>query len=210
LGGAGALIKFARFNHGLQCGRSSRYFDCRMLWGTPMRSGLAVAALAVLVSGCVTPTPPTQLSVSEPFNPADFAWSQAKGTNVIVGNAVLRTQGGDPRTCAALPVKLIGVTKYSTARMDAIYGNDESGFYSIAAMMTRRLARNPEYEKFARVATCDAQGNFRFDEVPDGAYYVLAEVAWNVPTLGPQGGGLMQRVEVHRGETKHIVLTAPI
>lgn len=63
---------------------------------------------------------------------------------------------------------------------------------------------------FVRQARCDAQGNFQFSGLADGAYFVTSTVTWEAPTeagLEMQGGALMQRFEVKGGQSPHLILT---
>lgn len=70
---------------------------------------------------------------------------------------------------------------------------------------------DPFYQKAKRTTTCDAQGNFSFTDLPDGEYYVNAMVVWGIPMgygmVSRQGGPVMQRVSLHGGEHKRVVLT---
>lgn len=176
-----------------------------------MRPLLAVSFLVpvALLAGCATvPQPPAY--VSTPFDPAAYAWFSAEGDNTITGNAVLRTVGGDVRTCAASSVGLVPGGAYTRERMMLVYGNVERGYRSISAPGVQFANDSPAYLAMLRQAPCDAQGNFTFTGLPDGEYFVLSRVVWGVPMqyhTEMQGGTLMQRVEVRGGETKRIVLS---
>lgn len=168
---------------------------------------LVFAALATVLYGCAT-TPPVDLVSS--FDPSEIAWFKVPGKNTIAGNAVLRTVGGEARTCAALSAHLVPISSYATERFTRMYGNTSSGFLS-ATSGFKFTQTDAAYEANSRTVRCDAQGNFRFENVPDGDYFVTAFVTWGVPTsayvTATQGGVLMQRVSVSNGETKQIVLT---
>lgn len=171
-------------------------------------SGAAwAAAIALTATGCATA--PVAIPLSSPYDPA--AQAVRSGSNTISGNAVLRTVGGDVKTCAGFPVKIVPVTPYGTERLSAVYGNGSSGYAPSYAMKTFTPA-NPHWETEAgRTETCDSQGNFTFSNIADGDYYVVTVVMWGVPQsayyTAQQGGGLFQRVSVQGGETKRVVLT---
>ena len=86
---------------------------------------LPALALAATLAACVTPKPVT---ISQQFNAGDVAWSKAKGTNSLSGEAFLRQQGGGVVTCAGAVVVLVPVAPYSTERMMARYGSATSGY----------------------------------------------------------------------------------
>lgn len=154
--------------------------------------------------------PPVILSAG--LTDADVSWSRARGTNTITGQAILRTRGGDVKTCAGLEASLIPHTRYAEERLSVTYGSGSEGFGSREARVF-----NPDpaiYRETIRRTICDAQGNFRFQNLPDGRYFVLVEVSWDAVQggryayLAQQGGTMMSRVEVRGGETREMILTA--
>lgn len=170
-----------------------------------MRKSL-VPVLALALSACAG-TPPVETTGA--FDPEEVAWFHNAGTNTIVGNAVLRTVSGETRTCAAMPAYLVPVSRYARERVMKIYGNAESGFLPVQSDL-KFAKTDPLYESNSKSVKCDALGNFRFENIPDGEYYVTATVVWGVPTgyfISRQGGVLMQHVSVKGGETKNIVLS---
>jgi hypothetical protein len=164
--------------------------------------------LCFAMAGCAaTPAPQT---VSVAFNPAEVAWFNAPGRNTIKGSAVMRTVGGDVRTCAGADANLVPDSTYARARMQTMFGGLERGLLSARSGFTWS-GTDPRYQAASRTTTCDPQGFFTFEAVPDGTYYVTAKVVWGVPTqyfTSWQGGYVMQRVEVRGGETRQVVLTA--
>lgn len=172
---------------------------------TKLNSALAVFA-ALSLTACATAAPPILLT--SPYDA--MAHNVQPGGNTISGNAVLRTVGGDVKTCAGFPVKLVPATAYSSERMAAIYGGGDRGYMPLYAAKTFSPP-NPHYDAQAgRTETCDSQGNFAFERISDGTYYLVSIVTWGVPQqyyTAQQGGALMMKVSVNGGETKRIVLT---
>jgi hypothetical protein len=158
----------------------------------------------MFLGACATTT---QVHLSSSFDPSEVAWSEAKGNNSIEGNAVLRTVGGEVRTCAGFTAQLVPRSRYADERAIAIYGSIERGI----GRNVKFESTDPRYEAAIRTTTCDAQGNFSFEDLPDGEYYVAALVTWGVPMgygmVSRQGGWLMQRVSVNGGEHKRMVLS---
>lgn len=156
---------------------------------------------------------PREIILQHSYNPADFAWAEADGTNTVRGSALLRTVGGEVRTCGGLSVQMIPDVPYSRERIMHLYGKLGSGFQPASAAQAGGIifmGESHEYTQVGRRTVCDAQGNFRFENVPDGDWFVVAEVVWGVPYSGyvsPQGGRLMQQVTVADGETRELILT---
>lgn len=164
--------------------------------------------LAMVMAGCAT-APSAPAHISTPFRAADYAWFSAKGNNTISGNAVMRTVGGEVRTCAAFPVGLVPGGAYTRERMMIVYGSSDRG-YRPAGSRVQFGNDEPQYLALLKEATCDSQGNFTFTDLPDGEYFVIAQVIWGVPMryhTEAQGGTIMQRVELRGGETERVVLS---
>ena len=181
---------------------------------------VAIAASTVLLSGCAVYTEGSEVSFGKPIpatlstnlTASEVAWSKARGNNTLTGQAILRTRGGDVKSCAGLEASLIPHSPYSAERIAVTYGPGEEGF---GGRERRPFTPDPAaYHDSIRRTICDAQGNFRFSNLPDGRYFVLVEVSWEAvqggyyPYLAGQGGTMMSRVELRDGEERHLLLTA--
>ncbi|WP_133251528.1 hypothetical protein [Zavarzinia aquatilis] len=164
-----------------------------------MRAVILTVGLALGLAGCAQ-----QVELHTVFNPADAEFVLKDGPNRVSGQAFVRQNGGGVVTCAGSGVGLTPVNAYSTDRMIGIYGNSVSGY--LPAIIEKKLPENAEYIRLSRTAYCDAQGNFDFENVPDGEYYVTTYVAWTVGYVA-QGGGLMKRVSVSGGKHEKLILT---
>lgn len=166
-----------------------------------MRS-LLIAAMFAL-SGCYPGAQTVRLKA--PYDPASVRWAESKGDNSIQGTAMLRTRGGEVRTCAALDVHLIPVSVYAKERAIHLYGNVRGGFRPIYLPIAFE-PESREYAESVRATKCDPTGQFEFEGLADGDWYVSSVVFWEVPGAGYQGGSLLQRVRVSGGQTAKIVL----
>lgn len=180
----------------------------------------AIACGALLLTGCAVYTEGDTVSFGKPI-PANLsvgltadevAWSRVRGDNAITGQAIMRTRGGDVKTCAGLDVSLIPFSAYAAQRVAVTYGPGEEGFGN-----REQRPFNPDpaiYHQTIRHTLCDAQGNFAFRQLPDGKYFLLVEVSWEAVQggyyayLAGQGGTMMTRVEVRGGQTVPLILTA--
>lgn len=169
------------------------------------------AAVLAMAAGCAAPTqtatsfPPIELAVQ--FDAAQARALMADGVNMIKGNAFMRQRGGGVVTCAGATVYLIPATEYAKRRFTVLYGTSgDSGTNSHRRDI--KFSPDPaEYYSLSKSTRCDAQGNFTFDRIADGEFYVQTMVAWEVAGR-LNGGNLMHRVRVTNGSISNIVLSS--
>ena len=168
----------------------------------------AIAAVAT-ASACSTPMPSVSTEMTVPFDPAEIAWSRDPGTATVEGSATLSAAGGARHTCAGGEAQLVPAGAYSAQMMRIVFGNDVRGYVPLAsARYPRNMA--PDFGKTVRRIGCDAEGRFRFDNVPAGRWYVFSNVVLprGAGDAAPQGGALMRGIDVAEG-TRVSVLLAP-
>lgn len=161
----------------------------------------AIAVSFLVMAACA----PQRVPVNAVFDPQEAAFIQRSGNGVITGQAFMRQLGGNVVTCAGETMYLIPVTRYSTERIQIIYGNTQSGRSYVGGPVP--IDAPPEYSQYQKTSTCDAQGNFRFDQVPPGEYYLVGRVIWAAGS-SPQGGSQMRRVRVAPGQTQTVLLSS--
>lgn len=127
------------------------------------------------------------------FNPSDHETYSGAGRGAVQGQAFLRQRGGGVVTCAGSQVFLIPSTPYFHQALRS-FSSIENAQFSINA------------EQYRKRTTCDAQGNFRFDAIPDGTWLVVTEVRWHVGH-NSQGGALKSEVIVSEGGKTEVFLT---
>lgn len=124
------------------------------------------------------------------------------GPNTIMGKSFIVSPAVGTVTCQGRSVRMIPVTEYSRLRIVALYGNDSSAF--VPAEQFKTNLQDPEndaaYKRVMREANCDAQGNFRFQSVADGEFFLFSGIGWGQESR--KGGFFMQRVAVHGGRTE--------
>ena len=112
-------------------------------------------------------------------------------------------------TCAGETVSLVPVTRYSKERIREIYG--DLGYADFQKLAEWKLFHRPNSDYLAqmRLTTCDANGAFKFADVPDGDFFVLIEVVWVAlnPDRSIQKGGYrnqdyIQRITLREGERR--------
>lgn len=156
---------------------------------------LFLFVLTFFISACATHPQPRYV----PFNEADFLPYAGIGNCKIVGQAFLKTRGGEVKFGAGNEVVLAPVTPYTQETQDR------------AIIKGEYLApHDPRYMKFRRTTIADGNGNFEFENIPAGDYFVSCIIVWEVPgRFGPKstGGVASARVTAKPGETVRIIVT---
>lgn len=166
---------------------------------------LAAAACATAPAGPGPYGPPPQQSsgifIEAPYNAADFAWSQVRGGNGIRG------QSPKGYSCSGLGVALTPDAPYSRERIAKLYGSVSRADRPVSEIRARPVANdNPDLVRYVRSTRCDAAGQFSFDALPSGSYFMIAQVN------GPGGPLALMRHVILRGddiEPVQLTMTQP-
>lgn len=131
---------------------------------------------------------------------SEYAPYAGQGTGSLIGQAFLKTRGGDVRYAAGNDVYLNPVTSYSTEWFDvAIRGGQPIS------------EGDPRVQAFTRTTVADGEGRFEFNNLPAGDYYVVTWVFWEVPSgayggMTTTGGPVGSKVTVRDGETTRVIV----
>ncbi len=163
---------------------------------------IASVGVAVMLGACVG----TDIEVTSPFVPAQAAYVNQRGAASVRGQAFMRQLGGGVVTCAGEKVRLIPATAYARERMTKLYGNPQGGRINVY-QGTSGKNLPPAYFKYMRLATCDAQGNFEFNGVANGSYYLVTRIVWMVPgSYFAEGGSVAKLITVKGGRSQRVIL----
>jgi hypothetical protein len=156
--------------------------------------GLALAGFA----GCVSAAAQTP---AEPFDRASVDWARGNGKGTIVGQGFYTSDlEPAPTTCAGSVVRLIPYTPLTVKQTD-----------TWTAKVVWSKPPTPGHQPYPeRVCTCDAQGNFNFEQLPAGKW--IAFVSMPIKnragyTMFGQTGNYKAVVEIGEGETRKVILT---
>ena len=158
-----------------------------------------VVALCVsfLHAGCavqrpVVPMQPTKLDYDElkPYT--------EPGENSIKGQGFLRQQGGRIVTCAGNRVTMIPATSFYREWVMLVRAGKDP-------QMIEKFG--PAYSSVIKQSQCDAQGNFSFAKLPNGAWFVTTSVHWTVALVAQDGGMLMREVTLSNNGAIQVLLT---
>lgn len=158
---------------------------------------LFVIPAALLLVGCAPQARVYQLT--SPYSEADFLPWKNKGTATLVGQAFMKTVGGDVKTCAGNDVFVLPANKYNHEVMGEIM---KPGTVKFTNRDSGSFAYNIK-------TTCDSQGNFAFPNIAADSWYIIVDVTWGVPTqygVDSQGGMLVKLVDLKAGANS-VVLT---
>lgn len=142
--------------------------------------------------------------LSMAFDDSSASYVLQPGDNSISGRAYLTSRSGYVRNCGYDSVHLIPVTPYSTQWMSQLFPGPAQEYAPDAEV--GKMPRDEAFMRYQRIAACDGFGNFRFDHVADGKYFVFATVSW-LSRWQRNGGGLMAQVEVMHASQQNVVLT---
>jgi len=135
------------------------------------------------------------------YNPEEVSWFDQQGVGTITGNAFIRKQDGGIVSCARQPVQLVPKSSYADERIEYLYQSRDSGHNT-----SRRLDdADPRYTETFLGTVCDVDGRFKFENLPNGGYYVISGVWWGDPIQG--GATLMRRVSIVSDEIKEITMS---
>ena len=156
--------------------------------------------LVIGISGCVN-------SVEAPiWNPitesAEMEYQPylEAGNATITGQAFLAQRGGNVVKAAGRTVTLDPATSIGNEWWKKVvtegYGRSETPPFTA-------------FQQARRTTTADADGRFRFSDLPPGKYYLHTVVTWETGSRysSTQGGMVGQLVEVQAGEAIEVILS---
>ena len=157
--------------------------------------------VVVLLSGCQS-TPVYVYQTSSTYNPNEVLWSKLDGDSSVSGSAFIRQKGGGIVSCAGFEVGLFPQSSYADERLSYIYSNLNKGFN-----INRSIdSSDHRYLDDSRKTICGVDGKFKFTNLPNGVYYIVTKVAWQVG-YSNQGASLFQKVDLTSGGNLEVVLS---
>lgn len=166
-----------------------------------------------VLAGCATsegPAPkvgatPPPVAGAAAFRTSDFAWASAPGQGSIDGQIAYKA-GGQAYGCTASGVILTPETPWVRTRMQILYNSvDHTALPADEVRRRTPPERSQDYSAFIRRTKCGPTGEFSFQGLPDGAWYVITLAR---PTNGAAGVemALMHRVVVRGGKPAKVRL----
>ena len=135
------------------------------------------------------------------FDANEVNWFKSKGTGSIKGIAKFKSKDGELRYGEEFRIELMPKCLYTEERLSKIYPSKNSGFIYVEDGIPTFTPDPKEYHDTLKTM-CNKDGEFEFQQLPEGEYYVIAFMLW-----GNTGGGIMQHLVLSEGETKVIEMT---
>ena len=162
-----------------------------------------LCALAVVIVGCTRQTPvPLHWDTLSVSGEMEYQPYLEVGNATIMGQAFLTQRGGGVVKAAGRTVTLDPATSLGKEWWQKVGGN-----WSTRSVTPPSAA----FKKARRTTVADADGRFKFKDLPPGQYYIRTEVTWEVPSgrysSSMEGGLVGQLVEVQSGQTKEVIVT---
>lgn len=144
-----------------------------------------------------------------PFNSAEFASLPTRGSATVKGQAYIKTSAGELYYPRGEQARLNPVTSYSKQ------------WYEVNYLANKNIAdADPRYLEYVYKAGFDHEGNFQFNNIPAGSYYLSAPIFWMEEIKNDDGSVLMKRQgmfvcqEIHVGDgvimVKNIAAELPL
>lgn len=174
--------------------------------------GLFVLVVLITFGGAEAQiqVPKPKFKLQNTFSHDDFTWSKAQGTGVIAGQASLVAQGGFIQYPEDKPVVLVPRNAYTD---EIVAASRMPGFFDKFS----DVEKVPEYFQYRRVQQPDEKGQFRFENLPAGEWYIASTVIWftrdQYGVVHVNGGNVWGQITLGDGEIRddlHLNTTSEI
>lgn len=126
------------------------------------------------------------------FRDAEFAPYRGSGSGMVTGQLVVVDSDGKIRVGEGAHITILPVTSYTREMVERVIGDGDNLADS-----------DPRLKEFVRLKTTDDNGNFVFDHVRSGQYFVSGLVEWG-DADNTEYQWACERVTVGNGQTVHL------
>jgi hypothetical protein len=162
---------------------------------TFMKKLLCIIAAAALLCGCASVPPPIWNAIT-PEREAEYQPFLKTGDCILTGQAFLVQENGHTIQAAG---RIVTLDPANSIGKEWWVKDGKSWRWKDLKPPT------PEFDKARRTTIADADGRFKFTDLPAGDYFIRTEVTWDVvsvdsitgyPFTSTQGGLLGRLIEV--------------
>ena len=156
---------------------------------------LGIATIAVVMTGCGSIPSPT---LNQPTSQTEFEYKPylRTGSGSVSGQAFFVQAGGVVVTAAGRTVTLDPATTTGKEWWA------KAGKHYVHSAV---VPASPNFKKSRRKTIADADGRFKFRELPAGNYFIRTDITWYSPA-GTQGGLVGKQITVRNGQTTELIL----
>lgn len=140
----------------------------------------------------------TTITIVNDFDYEEVSWFKTKGNSKIKGIAKFKSKSGDIRFGEEFRIELMPNCSYTEERLNKIYNDKDSGYIHIEDGISKFIP-DPEGYHDTIKTMCNKNGEFEFNNLPPGDYYIIAFMLWE-----KTGGGIMKHIILSENETKVI------
>jgi len=138
----------------------------------------------------------TLITVVNEYDSKEVSWFKTRGDGTIKGIAKFKSKSGDIRFGEEFRIELMPSCLYTEERLNKIYNSKNSGYVYVEDGIPK-FTPDPEGYHDTIKTMCNKNGEFEFNNLPSGDYYVIAFMLWE-----ETGGGIMQRTIITENESK--------
>lgn len=138
------------------------------------------------------------IKIINKFNDNEVKWFKTKGNASIKGIAKFKSKNGVLKYGDKFRLELMPYCLYTEERLNKIYKNNNSGYVYIEDGIPSFTPDPKAYHETIKVM-CNNKGEFEFNNLPKGDYYLIAFMLWD-----ETGGGIMSHFSLSDGESKFI------
>jgi hypothetical protein len=159
---------------------------------------LSILLIIISLASCVS-----SIQSDVPFDSREVQFFKQRGNSTVKGELFALQRGGGVVIGAGREVVLIPVSKYQEDICLKLFGNTQGGYKS--AFMHPKIDHNSESKEYLSRSTTNSRGEFKFNNLSKGEYYIYSFLTWEAGGA-IQGGSIMQRVVIGDPEVKEVNL----
>ncbi|WP_416307366.1 hypothetical protein [Neptunicella sp. SCSIO 80796] len=175
-------------------------FSCRLAL-------YSLTVFSLMFSGMTYSAEP--LSLQHRFKLEEVQWIKQKGSATLSGKAFIRLEDGSYKGCAGFNIELLPVTPYSSERIFKTYGSNQQGQILLSQNPPSFTPDAKAYHEMEIISQCDQNGEFHFNNIKAGEFYVMAFIIWEEQQHGKnlkKGGGVMHYIRLQDHQPQHILM----
>ena len=170
-----------------------------------MKHKLIFLLLTIALTACTVKQPVKKgavIKIQNEFNSKEVSWFKNKGTGNIKGTAKFKSRNGELLYGEQFRIELMPYSLYTEERLSNIYPNKKSDYIYLEDGVPKFIPDPEAYHETIKTF-CNKNGDFEFNNLPEGKYNVIAFMIrenQNVKT----GGAMMQKITLSENQSKLI------